>query len=96
MNTIITKEMVKWSFIILIFVCTIGFFAWNKYLDMHYYVGTGSLHAEKISKIAIQKKDPSECNKIRTPIFSIFSTPVTDVIGECYFLTIQALNRQDQ
>ena len=79
------------SILILIAIIIAGFFVWYQYLNATHYLGHGSLHAEKVANIAIQKNDPTECSKIKV-LFPIMEPSEEDVIQECYFRLAHILN----
>ena len=82
------------SILILIAVSAVGFFVWYQYMNANYYLGHGSLHAEKVANIAIQKNNPNECAKIKV-LFPIMELTEQEVIRECYFRMAHLTNDEN-
>lgn len=80
------------SILTLIILSIAGGLIWYQYLNANYYLGHGSLHAEKVANIAIQKNNPNECLKIKV-IFPVpYGATEESLIQECYFRLARTLS----
>lgn len=61
------------------------------YLNATHYVSSGSLDAERVANIAIEKKDPRQCSKIKV-IIQFMGPSEDDLIQQCYFSMAKTLN----
>ncbi len=84
------KKYLKNPLIILI-VCVAIYFSYTR---ISYYHITGSVDAEKISSIAISKKDPSVCSKIRMGFDLMPMNTTSGLQDQCYTQTAKGLRDQ--
>jgi len=79
----------------LIVLSLVLFGLYYAYLKTNYYVGNGSLLSEKVANIAIQKQDPSQCNKIRLVLggtLDPMGPPEEELVQGCYIAVAHGLN----
>lgn len=66
-------------------VLLITYGIYHVYWSSSYYVSSGSSDAERVTNIAIGKKDPHLCNKIKVISPPFMAPSEEDIIRECYF-----------